>query len=360
MPNRTAKFASAIFASLLAGVPITTISHSAAGADDECLSSPKDQTPQGGHWYYRIDHATKRHCWYLKEDGEKLAEKRSAEKPSSEKPSSEKSSKVTPSNNSSSVARPAPPKSETAMQRSIADARAELPQRTGIEQPNQDTRPNPAISAGAAVSEINRDAKPPVAETQRSLVASRWLGQSDADPATSSTFLTSPTPLASPMPNSPMPNPNSPTANKDYPDTNVTPAPPTQPPSPLAASQFAAADLSSETPTHSVQMLLAAIMGALALAGIMGRVIFKFVGPRSPANRSGRGRRGAIWKSAATGRRASRVYPGADALPPRPDFPRDLDQVSDPDEKIAELLRDFSRKSRKRPNQRQPSVGLFL
>ena len=210
MPNRTAKFASAIFASLLAGVPITTISHSAAGADDECLSSPKDQTPQGGHWYYRIDHATKRHCWYLKEDGEKLAEKRSAEKPSSEK-----SSKVTPSNNSSSVARPAPPKSETATQRSIADARAELPQRTDIEQPNQDTRPNPAISADAAVSEINRDAKPPVAETQRSLVASRWLGQSDADPATSSTFLTSPTPLASPMPNSPVPNPNSPTANKD-------------------------------------------------------------------------------------------------------------------------------------------------
>src|SRR3981081_205176 len=137
MPNRTAKFASAIFASLLAGVPITTISHSAAGADDECLSSPKDQTPQGGHWYYRIDHATKRHCWYLKEDSEKLAEKRSAEKPSSEK-----SSKVTPSNNSSSVARPAPPKSETATQRSIADARAELPQRTDIEQPNQDTRPH--------------------------------------------------------------------------------------------------------------------------------------------------------------------------------------------------------------------------
>src|SRR5467141_2630260 len=105
MPNRTAKFASAIFASLLAGVPITTISHSAAGADDECLSSPKDQTPQGGHWYYRIDHATKRHCWYLKEDGEKFAEKRSAEKSSSEKSSSEKSSsekssKVTPSNNS--------------------------------------------------------------------------------------------------------------------------------------------------------------------------------------------------------------------------------------------------------------------
>jgi hypothetical protein len=108
-------------------------------------------------------------------------------------------------------------------------------------------------------------------------------------------------------------------------------------------------------------MLLAAMMGALALAGLLGRVIFKFVGPRRPANRGGRGRRGAIWKSAAPGgRAASRVYPGADALPPRLDFPRDLDEVSNPDDRIAELLRDYSRKGRKGKKQRQPSVGLFL
>jgi hypothetical protein len=110
-----------------------------------------------------------------------------------------------------------------------------------------------------------------------------------------------------------------------------------------------------------MQMLLAAMMGALALAGLLGRVIFKFVGPRRPASRRGRGRRGAIWKSAATGgRAASRVYPGADALPPQPDFPRDLDEVNDPDDRIAELLRDFSRKSGKGKKLRQPSVGLFL
>jgi hypothetical protein len=105
-------------------------------------------------------------------------------------------------------------------------------------------------------------------------------------------------------------------------------------------------------------MLLAAMMGALALAGLLGRVIFKFVGPRRPASR---GRRGAIWKSAATGGRArSRAYPGVDALHPRPDFPRDLDEVNDPDDRIAELLRDFSRKSGKGKKLRQPSVGLFL
>jgi hypothetical protein len=161
--------------------------------------------------------------------------------------------------------------------------------------------------------------------------------------------------------NGPMANSNGPMANKVVSDTNLGAAAPTQPPSsPLAAGQFAA-DLSSATSAYPVQMLLAAMMGALALAGLLGRVIIKFVSPRSPASRRGRGRRGAIWKSAATGgRAASRNYPGADAVLPRPDFPRDLDEVNDPDDRIAELLRDFSRKSGKGKKQRQPSVGLFL
>jgi hypothetical protein len=329
MSSRTAKFASAIFASLIVGAPLTTFSDSAAGADDECLSSPKDQAPQGGHWYYRIDRVTKRHCWYLKQDDEKPSQ---------------------------AAAKPVSPKVVAPFQRSIAEARAELPTQGRTEQPNQGNR---LTSADVAVSTMNRDTKPPVAEIPQTVVGSRWLGQSEADSANSATFLTSPTPLASPMPSSSVSN--GPMANKVDSDTNLGAAAPTQPPSPpLAAGQFAA-DVSSATSAYPVQMLLAAMMGALALAGLLGRVIFKFVGPRRPASRRGRGRRGAIWKSAATGgRAASRVYPGADALPPQPDFPRDLDEVSDPDDRIAELLRDFSRKSGKVKKQRQPSVGLFL
>jgi hypothetical protein len=333
MSSRTAKFASAIFASLIVGAPLTTISDSAAGADDECLSSPKDQAPQGGHWYYRIDRVTKRHCWYLKEDDEKPSQ---------------------------AAAKPVSPKVVAPFQRSIAEARAELPAQGRTEQPNQGNR---LTSTDVAVSTMNRDTKPPVAEIPQTVIGSRWLGQSEADAANSATLLTNPTPLASPMPsssvsNGPMANSNSPMANKVVSDTNLGAAAPTQPPSPpLAAGQFAA-DLSSATSAYPVQTLLAAMMGALALAGLLGRVIIKFVGPRRPASR--RGRRGAIWKSAATGgRAASRVYPGADALPLGADFPRDLDEVNDPDDRIAELLRDFSRKSGK-GKQRQPSVGLFL
>jgi hypothetical protein len=334
MSSRTAKFASAIFASLIVGAPLTTISDSAAGADDECLSSPKDQAPQGGHWYYRIDRVTKRHCWYLKEDDEKPSQ---------------------------AAAKPVSPKVVAPFQRSIAEARAELPAQGRTEQPNQGNR---LTSTDVAVSTMNRDTKSPVAEIPQTVIGSRWLGQSEADAANSATLLTNPTPMASPMPsgsvsNGPMANSNSPMANKVVSDTNLGAAAPTQPPSPpLAAGQFAA-DLSSATSAYPVQTLLAAMMGALALAGLLGRVIIKFVGPRRPASR--RGRRGAIWKSAATGgRAASRVYPGADALPPGADFPRDLDEVNDPDDRIAELLRDFSRKSGKGKKLRQPSVGLFL
>jgi hypothetical protein len=331
MSSRTAKFALAIFASLIAGAPLATVSHSAAGVDDECLSSPK--TSQGGHWYYRIDRVTKRHCWYLKEDDEKL-------------------SQVAP--------KPVLPKTAPPIQRSMADARAELPVQGRIEQPNPGNRLTPA---DVAVAAINRDTKPPVAEIPPSVVASRWLGQLGADASNSPTLLTSPTPLSSPKPSTSVSNglnSNSALANKDDSDTNAGAAAPARPPSPLAAGQFAA-DLSSATSAYPVQMLLAAMMGALALAGLLGRVIFKLIGPRRPANRRVRGRRGAIWKSAATGgRAASRVYPGADALPPRPDFPRDLDEVNEPDDRIAELLRDFSRKGRKGKKQRQPSVGLFL
>jgi hypothetical protein len=327
MPNRTAKFASAIFAGLLAGTPLTTISHSAAAAEDECLSGPNDKMPGSGHWYYRIDRATKRHCWYQREEGAKPSQI------------------ALP--NSAASARPVAPKSAPAAQRSIADAHAELPWQSRIEQPRRD-RLVPAISADAAVGEIDTDVKPPVADGQQSNVVSRWLGRSDTDPSNNPIFLTSPTPLAGPLPNGPAPI--SPVANKDDPDTNASAVPSTQPLPPPAAGQFAATDLSS--PTRSVQTLLAAILGALALAGVMGRAIFKFVGPRSPAKLKGRKRRSAIWKSADGGRAASNVYPGADALPPRPDFPRDLDQVDDPGDRIAELLRDFSRKGRKT---RQPS-----
>src|SRR5260370_30575068 len=86
MPKRTAKLVSAIFASFLAGAALTIVSNSVALAADDCLAGPKGQTPHGGHWYYRIDHSTKRHCWYLGEEHEKLSQTTPSHSPPSENP----------------------------------------------------------------------------------------------------------------------------------------------------------------------------------------------------------------------------------------------------------------------------------
>jgi hypothetical protein len=40
-----------------------------AAPAQECLAGPKGQAPQGSHWFYRLDRATHRKCWYLGAQG---------------------------------------------------------------------------------------------------------------------------------------------------------------------------------------------------------------------------------------------------------------------------------------------------
>jgi hypothetical protein len=37
---------------------------------DDCLAAPNSPTPQGSHWYYRMDWAKQRKCWYLRAPGQ--------------------------------------------------------------------------------------------------------------------------------------------------------------------------------------------------------------------------------------------------------------------------------------------------
>jgi hypothetical protein len=305
MSNRTAKFLSAVFASFLAGISLATISsHSAARAADDCLSGPKQQTRQGGHWYYRIDHATKRHCWYLGDEREKLSQASRPTSPPSAKPVS--------------------PKPEPAMQRSVADAHAELTPQTRIEQPNRVDALAPAIAVDAAIGESNGAAA--ALEIQRSIVASRWPDQSNANP----------NPPADPASN--------PTPTERDSDTPIDSASQTEPPV-LVAGQFVAADASSETPTYSVQIQLATLMGALALAGIIGSVAFKFANARRPAKARVRARRGAIWEKAYHDSGVASAYPAADAVARRPDFARASSRASDPDDRIEEFFAQLSKRT---------------
>jgi hypothetical protein len=301
MSSRTAaKFVSAIFASLLASTPfMATVSHGAVPAADDCLSGPKGQTPQGGHWYYRLDRVTKRHCWYLGEEREKLSQ--------------------TASPNSSQPARPASPKPEAAMQPTIADAHAELPAQTSIEPPDRVAARAPAMPANAASTEISRAM--PGADTQRSVVASRWPDQSSA---IASADLT-------PDPRDRATSVNSP--------SRIQPSPV------LAAGQFAAADLSSETQTYSVPMQLAALMGALALAGIIGSVIFRIASPQGPAQAGIRETRAATWDSTDDDSILLSAHPAVDAPSRRRGFARDLHRGGDRSDRIAEFFSHLTKRA---------------
>jgi hypothetical protein len=50
---------------LLALIALAATNASRATRAEECLTGPNAQSPQGSHWYYRIDRATHRKCWYL-------------------------------------------------------------------------------------------------------------------------------------------------------------------------------------------------------------------------------------------------------------------------------------------------------
>jgi hypothetical protein len=294
MSKRTAKFVSAIFASLVAGAPLTTVSHSAPGPTGDCLAGPKGATPAGGHWYYRIDHATQRQCWYIR-DAEKL-------------------SRVAPQNSPPSVD-PVSPQKEAATPRSVANAHAELPwPQTRIEQttttaPAQQRTPAAAVDATGGATAPRVDAAD--ANARASLVASRWPGQADVRSSD---------------------GPEQTAANSiaNMPASSKAAAPPAV----GAVVPLATADSSSKSQFGSVQMWLAVMMGTLSLAAVMGGAVFRFGGKRRMASHEMRRSRRVNWDAA---------YPGSEARMPIVDMPREQRAADDPNRRITEMLARLSR-----------------
>jgi hypothetical protein len=302
MSNRTAKFVSAIFASFLAGAPLSTVSHGATPAAEDCLAGPKDQAPQGSHWYYHIDHATKRHCWYLKGEHDAL-------------------SQAAPPNSSPS-AQPGSPKAEAAMQRSIADAHAELPApQTSVEQDASLATPPPGAPPAANAVGIGDGSGADAADTdpQQSVVAGRWPDPSDVN-SQAAAPTTGGSGVAIPARSGAASRPG------------------------IAA--LATADASpepSETRSGSIRMLLMVMIGALSLAGILAGAIFKFVNTYWGAQRGIRTDRHAIWDSAGSDYPTPAAYPHPAPRMRATDFPRELRLAEDPDHRFTEMLARLSR-----------------
>jgi hypothetical protein len=63
------KTLAAILVVLLATILLTPRAGLTEPTEGACRTSPDTSAPQGTHWYYRVNPADKRHCWYLKSEG---------------------------------------------------------------------------------------------------------------------------------------------------------------------------------------------------------------------------------------------------------------------------------------------------
>jgi len=238
MGNRTAKFISALIGSIIAGAPLAAVSQNAPSAPSaastentaaDCLASPKGVAPQGQHWFYRVERTTKRQCWYLRAEGAKATQ-------------------------SAQATADAPNAAPTAPQ-SVQNARAEyIAAQTSA-------AANPPAPAAAATQPAP---SAPNANAAQPAVATRWP---DAAPA------------------SPAPQPSPSTAAAPAAASVQPSAKPAASPAPVT---LAAADAPADKPTGSVQMLLLVIGGALALAGLLASVIYRFAGRRARARAADR------------------------------------------------------------------------
>lgn len=313
MSKFTAKFVSALFASILAGANFAAVAQNAAKPvaenaakpADTCLSGPKGAVPAGSHWYYRVERGTKRNCWYLGEEKDKTA--RAAPQDSASPSSAAAAAAPAPD--------PAPP--QPTARKSIADAHAELPSPQARVEPDVSINSQPQANVAAAPAAIanSQTTVAPDAGPPPSLVTSRWPDGSAASPP-DNTRVAEAEPPARPQ--------------------AITKAA-AQPAAPMA---LAAADSVPERPSGSIQMLLMVMAGALALAGLTASMIFRF--GHAPAVQPEIGGRRAIWDSVPVDR--SPVMFSDEDIPVRRErISLDPRPADDPDRRVREMLARLAR-----------------
>jgi hypothetical protein len=311
MSNRSAKFVAALFASILAGANLTFATDSRAqAAADNCLTAPKDKTPAGSHWYYRLERGTKRQCWYLRDENDKSA--RAAPQDSS-----------TDNAPDSAAAEPAAPPPRPAVRKSVANAHAELTSaQQPVEQAPAAVPESKTVGMAPATPFQNSPAATfPNATAPSSTVATRWPDSSEVN--SSNTFRTA---AAEPP--------------EAAPETNQAATQPAPAPVTLAA-----ADSSMAKQSASMQMLFLVMAGALAAAGIIASLVFRFGRARARArHREIRRDRRAIWDSIHRERPSPSMLPDEDAPMWRRDEAHDDPRApDDPERRVTEMLSRLAR-----------------
>jgi hypothetical protein len=205
---------------------------------------------------------------------------------------------------------------------SVANARAELIS----PQPGSDPNANivtgqVAAAATGPVADTNNPASAQVqdASVLRSVVAARWPDQLAAN-----------TPEAS--------TPATDNSNASAPADAVTPQPPAAAVVPPVAPDVPPAKQSSST-----QMLIIAIVGALSVAGLAASAV-GFGGRRKDRPRSIEDERQPIWETTLDDGPRPSPFPAASR--PHIGLPKELREIREPDDKIAEMLARLARSSR--------------
>jgi hypothetical protein len=310
MRNRAAKLGSALIASFIASASFISMSYGETPAADECLSAPKDDTPAGSHWYYRVEHPSNRHCWYVRGANATVAKTEASAPPALTKPSPNvATSAEMPGSVANAHAELAEPR--TRLDRGTGAASGQFP----AAMPNTDSSA-PAANSQAAISQdpISQDSishavtpqvlTPADAAIPGSVVASRWPDQMAANtPTTSSQVATAPEspPDANDVVADATPSAQSPGKN------NV---------------RVAVADTVTETPLEkpraSTQMMFIVMIGAFSVAGLVASAV-GLGGRRRKRARLVQARRSANWDAARPTRQRPSRFPSP--LPSRPVSP---------------------------------------
>lgn len=243
MSNRLGKRLSTLGVALFTGGMLAITVQGSARADDACLAKPGATTPRGGHWHYRVEPGTKRHCWYLGEQRGKAALETAA-KPSLSAPALDK---------------PAMRASAPPLRPSITNAHAELDDATSA---------NDSADANSLPSTRDSSDEP----AQNTNISQQTATTQWPDPAINEVPVANATqpPVQAPVTSGPQ-TPN------DPPVSAATIESDTQARGEHSEPSLASAVVSSpEAEIQSHSMLLGGLAGALAVAGFLGFAAVRF------------------------------------------------------------------------------------
>jgi hypothetical protein len=309
-------------------------------ATEDCLAKPGAAGPPGSHWYYRIDRATKRQCWYLGTAGAKA---RQGETRQTETRQTE--------------TRPA----ETRKHASTRPAPLPLTEQDAAEQPAAETPGAAASAQGTArgpsdptlpiravpVQSLHMRAAPDQGSPAQALPDQALPDQVSPDQASPNQTLSaqamSNQPAAETVPGQFAPVAGSAAAPTSNSYAEEPPASENEDDMPLVwpiltPAERAAAGLASG-PSVEPGFMLVVLAGALAFAAVIARLLFKLFGT---ARADPRGRRRVV-RDAPALRPAppARAMPGHGKIVRRPSGPLQTGLGAEDDVRM--LLRDLQR-----------------